>query len=101
MSRRDGIVDRRFYAVCAADRLDDLCGLLARAGFSVHPLRGRQLRMLLLASALGGSPDGDGRSKAPWRSRWGGATSASVPAWSARCTSGAGPVLWFPAFCRG
>ena len=53
---RDGILDRRFYAVCAEDRLDDLCGLLARAGLSVHPLRGRQLRMLVLASALGGSP---------------------------------------------
>ena len=56
LESRDGIVDRRFYAVCAADRLDDLSGLLARAGLSVHPLRGRQLRMLLLASALGGSP---------------------------------------------
>ena len=56
LESRDGIVDRRFYAVCAADRLDDLCGLLARSGLSVHPLRGRQLRMLLLASALGGSP---------------------------------------------
>ena len=53
---RDGILDRRFYAVCSEDRLDDLCGLLARAGLSVHPLRGRQLRMLILASALGGSP---------------------------------------------
>ncbi len=56
LETRDGILDRRFYAVCAADRLDDLCGLLARAGLSVHILGGRQLRMLLLASALGGSP---------------------------------------------
>ena len=56
LERRDGILDRRFYAVCPADHLDDLCGLLARAGLSVHPLRGRQLRMLVLASALGGSP---------------------------------------------
>ncbi len=56
LESRDGILDRRFYAVCPADHLDDLCGLLARAGLSVHPLRGRQLRMLVLASALGGSP---------------------------------------------
>ncbi len=56
LEKRDGILDRRFYAICAADRLDDLCGLLARAGLSVHTLGGRQLRMLLLASALGGSP---------------------------------------------
>ena len=56
LERRDGILDRRFYAVCEHERLDELRGLLQRAGLSVHPLDGRQLRMLLLASALGGSP---------------------------------------------
>ena len=56
LEKRDGILDRRFYGICAADRLDDLCGLLSRAGLSVHTLGGRQLRMLLLPSALGGSP---------------------------------------------
>ena len=53
---RDGILDRRFYAICEFSRADDLRGLLARAGLSVHPLRGRQLRMFLIAAALGGSP---------------------------------------------
>ena len=56
LESRDGILDRRFYAVCEFGRFDDLRGLLMRAGLSVHPLRGRQLRMLLLASALGGTP---------------------------------------------
>ncbi len=59
---RDGILDRRFYAVCELARIDELRGLLARAGLSVHPLRGRQLRMFLVSAALGGSPgefDGD------------------------------------------
>ena len=56
LESRDSIMDRRLYAICAADRLDDLCGLLARAGLSVHPLKGRQLRMLVQAAALGGSP---------------------------------------------
>ena len=42
--------------MCEFGRIDELRGLLARAGLSVHPLRGRQLRMLLLASALGGTP---------------------------------------------
>ena len=56
LEKRDGILDRRFYAVCEFSRIDELRGLLARAGLSVHPLRGRQLRMLLLASALGGTP---------------------------------------------
>ena len=56
LEKRDGILDRRFYAVCEFGRIDELRGLLARAGLSVHPLRGRQLRMLLLASALGGTP---------------------------------------------
>ncbi len=56
LEARDGILDRRFYAVCEHGRVDDLRGLLARAGLSVHPLRGRQLRMFLVSAALGGSP---------------------------------------------
>ncbi len=56
METRDGILDRRFYAVCERERSDELHALLQRAGLAVHPLAGRQLRMLLLASALGGSP---------------------------------------------
>ena len=56
LERRDGILDRRFYAVCEHERVGELRGLLARAGLSVHPLAGRQLRMLVLASALGGAP---------------------------------------------
>ena len=43
LETRDGILDRRFYAVCEFGRIDDLRGLLARAGLSVHPLKGRQL----------------------------------------------------------
>ena len=53
---RDGILDRRFYAVCEFGRIDDLRGLLARAGLSVHPLKGRQLRMFLVSAALSGTP---------------------------------------------
>ena len=56
LEARDGILDRRFYAVCEHARIDDLRGLLARAGLSVHPLRGRQLRMFFVAAAQGGSP---------------------------------------------
>ena len=57
---REGILDRRFYAVAEVARIDDLRGLLSRAGLSVHPLRGRQLKMLVAAAALGGSPaEGD------------------------------------------
>ena len=56
LETRDGILDRRFYAVCEHARVDDLRGLLARAGLSVHPLRGRQLRMFLVSATLGGSP---------------------------------------------
>ena len=56
MESRDGILDRRFYAVCSHSKAEDLHGLLARAGLSVHPLTGRQLKMFLTAAALGGSP---------------------------------------------
>ena len=56
LEERDGILDRRFYAVCEFGRIDDLRGLLARGGLSVHPMKGRQLRMFLVSAALGGSP---------------------------------------------
>ena len=56
LEARDGILDRRFYAVCEFGRIDDLRGLLARAGLSIHPLRGRQLRMFFVSATLGGSP---------------------------------------------
>ena len=56
LETRDGILDRRFYAVCEFPRFDELCGLLARAGLSVHPLRGRQLRMFFISAVLGGTP---------------------------------------------
>ena len=62
LEQREGVLDRRFYAISDAERQGDLRGLLSRAGLSVHPLRGRQLRMFWAACALGGSPaetDGD------------------------------------------
>ena len=36
--------------------MDELRGLLSRAGLSVHHLAGRQLRMFFVSTALGGSP---------------------------------------------
>ena len=56
LEARDGILDRRFYAVCEFARMDELHGLMARAGLSVHPLRDRQLRMFLVSASLGGTP---------------------------------------------
>ncbi len=56
MESRDGVLDRRFYAVCEFSRVEELRGLLARAGLSVHRLRGRQLRMFFVSAALGGTP---------------------------------------------
>ena len=56
LESRDGVLDRRFYAVCDHGRCDDLKGLLVRAGLSVHRLQGRQLRMFMGSVALGGSP---------------------------------------------
>ncbi|MCY4583619.1 MAG: hypothetical protein OXE50_12625, partial [Chloroflexi bacterium] len=52
LEHRDGILDRRFYAVCPFDRAGDLRVLLGKAGLSAHPLAGRALRLFLLASAL-------------------------------------------------
>ena len=57
LESREGILDRRFYAVCEHSRADELRALLVRAGVGVFPLNGQALRLLLLASALGGSPN--------------------------------------------
>ena len=56
LESRDGILDRRFYAVCELARIDALRGLLTRAGLSVHSLRGRQLRMFLVSAFPGRLP---------------------------------------------
>ena len=56
LENREGILDRRFYAVCEHSRAGELHGLLARAGLGVFPLNGNSLRLLMLACALGGSP---------------------------------------------
>ena len=56
LETRDGILDRRFYAISEFGRIDELRNLLARGGLAVHPLKGRQLRMFLVSAALGGSP---------------------------------------------
>ena len=56
LESREGILDRRFYAICEHARADELRGLLSRAGLGVFPLKGQPLKLLLLASALGGSP---------------------------------------------
>ena len=64
LESREGILDRRFYAVCPIERADEFQGLLARSGLSVHPLTGRTLRMFLTATTLGGSPV-DGEDSGP------------------------------------
>ncbi|MYD36327.1 MAG: DUF87 domain-containing protein [Dehalococcoidia bacterium] len=56
LESREGVVDRRFYAVCEFERIDDLRGLMIRSGLAVKSVAGRQLRMLIVASAVGGSP---------------------------------------------
>ena len=56
LETREGILDRRFYAVCEHSRMDELHGLLARGGLDVFPLAGEPLRLFWLSAALGGSP---------------------------------------------
>ncbi len=56
LENREGILDRRFYAVCEHSRMDELHGLLARGGLGVFPLVGEPLRLFWLSATLGGSP---------------------------------------------
>ena len=70
LENRDGILDRRFYAVCEFGRTDELRGMLARAGLSVHPLRGQSASGCssspLLSAALRRTSTGTKKSR--WRS---------------------------------
>ena len=99
LEARDGILDRRFYAVCEFGRIDDLRGLLARAGLSVYALRGRQLRMFLVSAALGAPPPSSTRRRRS-RSKSTAATCASAGASCAPSTWASGPVPWPPASSR-
>ena len=99
LEARDGILDRRFYAVCEFGRIDDLRGLLARAGLSVHSLRGRQLRMMLVAAALGGSPS-EFDEESPIEVEIGRRTCASETASCAPSTWASGPAPWPQASCK-
>ncbi|MDE2744715.1 MAG: ATP-binding protein [Chloroflexota bacterium] len=56
LESREGILDRRFYAVCEEEHAQELRGLLARSGLSLHPLEHEPLHRLVIAAALGGSP---------------------------------------------
>ena len=56
LETREGILDRRFYAVCEHGRMDELHGLLARGGLGVFPLAAKPLRLFWLSATLGGSP---------------------------------------------
>ena len=56
LESREGILDRRFYAVCEEEHAAELRGLLARTGLTIHPLAGETLERFVIASALGGSP---------------------------------------------
>ena len=69
LENREGILDRRFYAVCEHGRMDELHGLLARGGLGVFPLTGEPLRLFWLSATLGGSPQSSGMKKPKWKSR--------------------------------
>ena len=56
LESREGILDRRFYAICEQEHAQELRGLLARSGLSIHPLEDEALGRLMVAAALGGSP---------------------------------------------
>ena len=99
LESREGILDRRFYAVCEHARADEMRGLLARAGLGVFPLNGQPLRLLLLASALGGSPNERTKRKS-LRSR----STAATSAWAHLVRSlhlGKWPRSWPQASSRG
>ena len=63
LESREGILDRRFYAVCEEEHAQELRGLLARSGLSIHPMEGEPLQRLVIAAALGGSPARSGREE--------------------------------------
>ena len=85
LENREGVVDRRFYAVCEFERVDDLRGLMTRAGLSVNHDEGPSTA----------DADSSRRRSAARRERLGttkalrsksdGVRFASETRWSARC----------------
>jgi len=63
LESREGILDRRFYAVTEQEHALELRGLLSRSGLTIHPLEGETLERLVIAAALGGSPARGGRDE--------------------------------------
>ena len=101
LETRDGILDRRFYAVCEFPRIDELRGLLA-AGRSVSPPTERPPASNALR--VGRARRLTCRVRRGRRGRGGdqpGATCASARASCARCIWASGPGRSLQDSCRG
>ena len=101
LETRDGILDRRFYAVCEFGRFDELRGLLARAGAVRPPLQRPPSADADAGLGPGRHPRRDGRGDA-------GGSSNRPPRGARRRPPGAlpptwasGPAPWPPASCKG
>ena len=101
LETRDGILDRRFYAVCEFARIDELRGLLARGGLSVHHAeRAASFECSSCRPRSAARPPSSTRTnRSRWRST--GATCASAGASCARCIWANGPGRWHPGFLQG
>ena len=64
LETRDGILDRRFYAICQMERADELRSVLSKAGLSVHALTGRTLRVAAAGLGPGRLAQRGGRGRA-------------------------------------
>ena len=100
LEARDGILDRRFYAVCEFGRFDELRGLLARAGPVRPPLQRQASKDADAGLGPGRHPRRDGRGDAGWRWRCAAARCASETAWSAPSTWAKWPRSLAPGFLQ-
>ena len=56
LETRKGILDRRYYAICNLEHLDELRSLMDPLGLQARQLTGRHLRQFLMSTVLGGTP---------------------------------------------
>ncbi|MCY4579265.1 MAG: DUF87 domain-containing protein [Chloroflexi bacterium] len=56
MESREGLMDRRFYIICDAERMDEVMAAVSRVQLTAGVLADRALDILLLSCAFGQSP---------------------------------------------
>ena len=104
LENREGILDRRFYAVCEHPRADELRALLVRAGLGVFPLNGHSAQAAASGLRPGRLSPGEGRGRRNGSRGQPPGHPHRRADWCAPCTWANGPAVarpWLPPRADG